>query len=446
MHNVLLVLLALFLVALNGFFVAAEFGIVTLRRTRIRAIAKTQGLRGRILAKVHGQLDAYLSACQLGITLASLGLGWVGEPAFASLLEPLFGAIGVTSPQLIHGISFAFAFFVISFLHIVVGELAPKSLAIRMPEAIGLWSAIPLYGFYWSMYPAIWLLNASANAVLRVAGLGQSGGHDSHYSTEELKLILRTSQPGEKFTSDERNILAQSLEFEQLAVSDLMRPINEVIALHAGRTLEENLETVRRNRFSRYPYFDANGDDVLGVVHLKDLFFAQQAGKPVTSLAPFLRPVEIMSARTPALELFRRFRDGAPHFALIGEKGKRPLGFITLDNLLGAMVGEIRDEFRLNENDWLKQPDGNLIGKASLPIFSLERILGIDIENEELGLEDVESVGGLIMVKLGDIPKQGQRINFADFDIVVKKMNGPRIVLVKVIPKLERDPDPDLRD
>ncbi len=446
MHNVLLVLLALFLVALNGFFVAAEFGIVTLRRTRIRAIAKTQGVRGRILAKVHGQLDAYLSACQLGITLASLGLGWVGEPAFAGLLEPLFGAIGVTSQELIHGVSFVVAFSVISFLHIVVGELAPKSMAIRNPEAVGLWSAIPLYGFYWTMYPAIYLLNASANWVLRLAGLSGKGGHDAHYSSEELKLILRTSQPGEKFTRDERNILAQSLDFEQMTVSDLMRPINEVIALHASNTLEENLDTVLRNRFSRYPYFDTNGDDVLGVVHLKDLFFAQQAGKPITSLTPFLRPVDIISARTPALELFRRFRDGAPHFALIGEKGKRPLGFITLDNLLGAMVGEIRDEFRRNENDWLKQSDGTLIGKASLPIFSLERILGIDIENEELGLDDVESVGGLIMVKLGDIPKQGQRITFVDFDIVVKKMNGPRIVLIKVIPKQERDLDADLRD
>ena len=444
MQNILLVLLALFLVALNGFFVAAEFGIVTLRRTRIRAIAKTQGLRGRILGKVHAELDSYLSACQLGITLASLGLGWVGEPAFASLLEPLFAALGVTSLALIHAVSFAFAFIVISFLHIVVGELAPKSLAIRNPEAIGLLCAIPLYGFYWSMYPAIWVLNKSANGVLRLAGLAGKGGHDSHYSTDELKLILRTSKPGEKFTTDERNILAQSLEFGQMTVSDLMRPINEVIALDASRSLEENLETVQRKRFSRYPYFD--GDDVLGLVHLKDLFFAQQTGKPITSLTPFLRPLDIISARTPALELFRRLRDGAPHFALIGEKGKRPLGFITLDNLLGAMVGEIRDEFHLNENDWFKQPDGTLVGKASLPIFSLERILGIDIENEELGLDDVESVGGLIMVKLGDIPKQGQRITFADFDIVVKKMNGPRIVLVKVIPKLERDLDPDQRD
>jgi CBS domain containing-hemolysin-like protein len=446
MFNAFLVLLALFLVVLNGFFVAAEFGIVTLRKTRVRAIAKSQGVRGRILGKVHGQLDAYLSACQLGITLASLGLGWVGEPAFARLLEPLLLAVGVSSLTVIHTFSFVVAFCVISFLHIVVGELAPKSLAIRNPEVVGLWTAPALYVFYWSMYPFIYVLNGSANAVLRLAGLAGPGGHDAHYSTDELKLILRTSQPGEKFTRDERHILAQSLDFSQLSVADLMRPINEVIALHANKSLEENLQTVVRNRFSRYPYFDVNGEDVLGVIHLKDLFFAQQAGKKISDLTAFLRPVETMSARTPAQTMFRRFRDGAPHFALIGEKGKRPVGFITLDNLLGAMVGEIRDEFRLNENDWLRQPDGTLIGKASLPIFSLERILGQDIDNETLGLDEVESVGGLLMVKLGDIPKQGQKIEFPQFDIVVKKMNGPRIVLVKVIPHAGRHSDPDEHD
>src|SRR5471030_703941 len=331
----------------------------------------------------------------------------------------------------------------------VAAELAPKSLAIRRPERIGLWSALPLYGFYWTMYPAIWLLNKSANLVLRATGLAGKGGksgHDSHYSVDELKLILRTSQPGEKFNQDERNILAHSLDFSALSVSDLMRPINEVIALHAARPLADNLATVLRNRFSRYPYFDRDDTTVLGMVHLKDLFFAQQSGKALTSLAPYLRPVETISARTPALELFRRLRDGAPHFALIGEKGKRPLGFITLDNLLGAMVGEIHDEFSLNENDWLKQADGTLIGKASLPIFSLERTLGIDIENEELGLQGIESVGGLLMLKLGDVPKQGQRVSFNCFDIVAKKMNGPRILLVKVIPKLPAQAEHDEQD
>ena len=321
MNNLFLIIVALLLVALNGFFVSAEFGLVKLRQTRIREIAKTRGWRGLILAKVHSKLDAYLSACQLGITLASLGLGWVGEPAFASLLEPVFGRLGVTSPELIHGISFACAFTIISFLHIVVGELAPKSMAIRNPEQIGLWSAAPLYGFYWLMYPAIWLLNSSANLVLRLFCLGNVHGHDAHYSADELKLILRGNYPDDRFTRDEWNILAKTLDFSELEVSDLMRPIHEIVALHRSKSLQANLKTVYDKRFSRYPYFDTNDIDVLGVIHLKDLFFAQQEGKTIEDLHKYLRPVQYISPDTSALELFRHFRMGVAHFAIIGQRG-----------------------------------------------------------------------------------------------------------------------------
>lgn len=436
MTNLFLIIVALLLVVLNGFFVAAEFGLVKLRQTRIRAIAKTHGWRGSILAKVHGKLDAYLSACQLGITLASLGLGWIGEPAFASLLEPLLDKIGVTSPELIHGIAFTLAFSTISFLHIVVGELAPKSMAIRNPEVTALWSAVPLYCFYWLMYPAIWILNTSANLVLRLIGLRNVHGHDAHYSADELKLILRSNRPGERFTRDEWNILAKTLDFSELEVSDLMRPIHEIVALKNSKSTQENLQIVYQSRFSRYPYFDTNGIDVLGVIHLKDLFFAQQEGKAVVKdLKHYLRPIEYFSPHTPALELFRHFRMGASHFAVIGQKGHKPQGFITLDNLLSAMVGEIRDEFRQNSNDWSRLDDGTLIGKGSLPIFSLERILGIDIENEELELEDEVSIGGLIMSKLRDIPVEGQKIEFNQFDVVVKKMHGSRIATIQIYPQ-----------
>ncbi|MFI3121255.1 MAG: hemolysin family protein [Methylococcaceae bacterium] len=434
MNNFFLIVIALLLVAFNGFFVAAEFGLVKLRQTRIRSIVKTQGLRGRILGKVHAKLDAYLSASQLGITLASLGLGWVGEPAFAGLLEPVFDKIGALSPELIHGISFACAFSAISFLHIVVGELAPKSLAIRNPEKIGLWSAVPLFGFYWLMYPAIWLLNSSANLVLRVFRLGDAHSHDAHYSANELKLILRSSGQDARFTRDEWNILAKTLDFSELEVSDLMRPIHEIVALHRNASLQENLKTVSENRFSRYPYFDRNGVDVLGVIHLKDLFFAQQEGQTIEDLNHYLRPVQYISPDMPALELFRRFRMGTSHFAIIGQQGQKPQGFITLDNLLSAMVGEIRDEFRSNNNDWTRLDDGTLIGKGSLPIFSLERIMGIDIENEELELEDEVSIGGLIMAKLRDIPVDGQKIEFNQFDVVVRKMHGSRVVFVQIYP------------
>ncbi|MFP6561027.1 hemolysin family protein [Paraburkholderia sp. B3] len=464
---------ALLLVALNGFFVAAEFGLVKLRQTRVQSLASGHGLRGKLLAKVHGQLDAYLSACQLGITLASLGLGWIGEPAFAQLLSPLFEFFGVQSAQLIHGISLVFAFTVISFLHIVVGELTPKSLAIRQAEKISLWTATPLYGFYWTMYPAIWTLNASANAVLRMAGLASGHGSDAHYSTDELKLILRSRRAAAEaeaalrmhgangtggangtsgtsgtggtsstrppalaaaantYNADEWNTLAHSLDFSRMTVSDLMRPTHEMVGLRRDRPLAENMQVVARHRFSRYPLFeDGSGERVAGLIHLKDLLLAREAGQALDDLGKFVRPVQYVKPEAPALALFRRFRKGAPHFALVGRKGARPNGFLTLDNLLGALVGQIHDEFHQADTDWTRMDDGTLMGRGSLPVVSLEQALGIDIDEGR-----AESVGGLVIHALNDLPTEGQRVSFPQFDIVVKKMKGPRIVLVRVYPK-----------
>jgi CBS domain containing-hemolysin-like protein len=432
---------ALLLVALNGFFVAAEFGLVKLRPTRVQALSRDHGVRGRLLGIVHGRLDAYLSACQLGITLASLGLGWIGEPAFAELLSPVFRLIGLDSPQLTHAISLFFAFSVISFLHIVVGELAPKSMAIRQSEQVALWCALPLYGFYWAMYPAIWVLNSSANAALRIAGLSADHGGDSHYSTDELKLILRGRRgmsgpsPRVAYNEDEWNTLAHSLDFSSMTVSDLMRPAHEMVGLRRDVPLRENMQIVARHRFSRYPLFaDASGERVVGLIHLKDVLLARHAGATLDDLTPYVRAVQYVRPDTPALELFRRFRRGAPHFALVGRKHHKPIGFLTLDNLLGALVGQIHDEFRQGDADWTRMDDGTLIGKGSLPVVSLERVLGIDIDEGS-----AESVGGLVIHALNDLPAEGQRIEFEHFDVVVKKMHGPRIVLVRVYPKTFED-------
>lgn len=431
--NLLLILLALFLVLLNGFFVAAEFGLVKLRATRVRAIGKMYGFRGRILVKVHNNLDGYLSACQLGITLASLGLGWVGEPAFAQLLEPLMAALGVTSERLIHGVSFFIAFVSISYLHIVIGELAPKSLALRSAEAVAIWTATPLYAFYWAMYPAIWVLNHSANWVLRKMGVTSALGHDAHYSVDELKLILRGSRTSDKFTGDEWRVLAQALDFRDLEVTDLLRPFSEAIALHNSKSLADNLERMVQHRYSRYPVLDDEGV-VIGVIHLKDVFFAMQKGELPATLDTLLRPVLVVSPEMPAPELFRRFQQGAPHFAVAAYQDGHPVGFITLDNLLGALVGEIRDEFRQSQNEWTKLDDGSLMGKGSLPIFTLERALGVDIESEH-----ADTVAGLVLWKLGDLPEEGDKIEFGDFDVVVKRMRGPRILLVRVYPRRYED-------
>lgn len=434
MQNLLLIAAAVLLVLLNGFFVAAEFGLVKLRSTRVAELAQTLGWRGRILARVHGDLDTYLSACQLGITLASLGLGWVGEPAFARILQPLLQSIGVSTPAVASGVAFAIAFLTISFLHIVVGELAPKSLALRLPEAVGSWTAWALYGFYWMALPAIKLLNASANATLRIVGLNAGDHPDATYSASELKMILRSRRTSVNMTAPERNILAHSLDFSELEVSDLMRPIGEVVSMSKSLSLKENLAIASAQRFTRYPYFDTDGETVLGIIHLKDLFLAEIDNEPLTDLESMVRPVQKVAPNLPAPELFRAFRAGAPHFAVVGHADPlqpvKPVGFITLDNLLTAIVGEIRDEFGEHGDDWTHLSDGSLIGKGSLPLFTLERALGI-----ELAVDEVESIGGLVTYQLEDLPTEGQRIAFDRFDVVVEKMTGPRITTVRITPR-----------
>ncbi len=440
--NLTLVLLALFLVLLNGFFVAAEFSLVKLRETRAQAIARSYGWRGRILLTVHRNLDAYLSACQLGITLASLGLGWIGEPAFADLLRPIVMSMGVKSEPVLHGVAFFVAFFTISYLHIVVGELAPKSMAIRRPEMLGTWTAAPLYAFYWLMFPAIWLLNRSSNWLLAKLGLDITDAHDSQYSIEELKLILRSSRADRNFTDRELNVLAKAIDFRNLTVADLMRPFNEVIHLSEAKSLDWNIDRIVKHRFSRYPYVNKVGR-VLGVVHLKDIFFALQKNGMTGDLRSLLRSAPIVPPDLLATELFRRFQQGASHFAVVAWNDNEPIGFITLDNLLGALVGEIRDEFREVGNDWSKLDDGSLLGKGSLPIFTLERALGVEVDERavtSIGGAEIESVGGLILQNLGELPREGERVKFDQFDVVVKKMKGPRIILVRVYPK-EDHPD-----
>jgi CBS domain containing-hemolysin-like protein len=425
----LFIFIAFLLVLLNGFFVAAEFSLVKLRSTRVRTIAKTLGWRGRMLAKVHANLDTYLSACQLGITLSSLGLGWIGEPAFAALIEPLLLHIGVSSQKLIHSIAFIFAFFTISYLHIVLGELVPKSLAIRMSERVGIWTAPALYAFYWLMFPAIWLLNQSSNIVISALKLKTKAGHDSHYSSEELKLILRSSRASDEFSDDEWKVLAQAIDFRELEVSDLMHPFSEVVALFEEDSFDTNMDCILQHRYSRYPV--VNGDGIVtGIIHIKDIFVALRKDADFTDIKSLARPVEQVPPTTHAMTLFRKLQKGAPHFTVVGYEDAAPIGYITLDNLLSALVGDIRDEFRQSQSEWAKLDDGSLLGKGSLPLNTLERTLGIDIESEY-----ADTIAGLVLWALGDIPKEGQRVEFTAFDVVVKKMMGPRILLVRVYSK-----------
>jgi CBS domain containing-hemolysin-like protein len=218
------------------------------------------------------------------------------------------------------------------------------------------------------------------------------------------------------------------MDFGNLDVADLMQPFREAVTLSAEDTVAENLDRIARHRYSRYPYVQEDGS-VSGLLYMKDLFLAQQKPSEI-DLSTLLRPLQMVPPDLPAMELFRRFRKGVPHFSLVGYPGQPPIGFITLDNILGALVGDIRDEFHQSSRGWTQLDDGSLLGKGSLPIVTLEQALSVDVTETE----EVDSIGGLVMWKLGSIPKEGECVSFEHFDAVIKRMDGPRIQLVRIIP------------
>jgi CBS domain containing-hemolysin-like protein len=426
-----LVLFALFLVLLNGFFVAAEFAMVKLRATRVESIAKKSGWRGQILRTVHNQLDAYLSACQLGITLASLGLGWVGEPAFAHLLTPLLHYFDIDSPALVHGIAFFSAFFIISYLHIVVGELAPKSWAIRQPELLSLWTAVPLYLFYWLMYPAIYLLNASANGILRIAGQGEPGPHHEHaYSRDELKLILHSSRAHDPSDQDMR-VLASAVELGELEVVDWANSREDLVYLERQAPLEEVFEVFRRHKYSRYPVYDEAAETFVGVLHIKDLLLELSLLEMLPSalkLDELIHPIERISRHMPLSALLEQFRQGGSHFALVEEADHKVVGFLTMEDVLEVLVGDIQDEHRKAERGILAYQPGKLLVRGDTPLFKVERLLGVDLDHVE-----AETLAGLIYDTLKRVPAEEDVLETDQLRIIVKKMKGPKIVLAKVV-------------
>ncbi|MEK1907254.1 MAG: hemolysin family protein [Pseudomonas sp.] len=426
-----LMLFALFLVLLNGFFVAAEFAMVKLRSTKVEAIAEKNGWRGHILRTVHNQLDAYLSACQLGITLASLGLGWVGEPAFAELLTPLLTAIGMESEKLIHGIAFFFAFFIISYLHIVVGELAPKSWAIRKPELLSLWTAAPLYLFYWAMYPAIFLLNASANAILRFAGQGEPGPHhEHHYSRDELKLILHSSRASDPSDQDMR-VLASAVEMGELEVVDWANSREDLVYLNSDAKLDEVFSLFRRHKYSRFPVYDEEAGSFIGLLHIKDLLLQLSLLEMLPSkfkLTELLHPLERVTKHMPLSSLLEQFRQGGAHFALVEEADAKVIGFLTMEDVLEALVGDIQDEHHKAERGILAYQPGKLLVRGDTPLFKIERLLGIDLDHIE-----AETLAGLVYESLNRVPEEEEVLETEGLRIIVKKMKGPKIVLAKVL-------------
>lgn len=423
------ILLALFLVLLNGFFVAAEFSLVKVRKTRLAELSENGSRSAAVALDVTSRLDAYLSACQLGITLASLGLGWLGEPAIASLLEPFFAGLIGWSPVYTHTIAVVIAFLIITFLHIVLGELVPKSLAIQRAEGTALGTAGLLKLFYRIFYPAIWALNGLANALLRIWGIHPANEADLAHTEEELRMLVEVSQRHGHLDKMEGKLLDNVFEFSDRVAGEVMIPRQDMVCFYIQDSLEEVMGVVREYGHTRYPLCDDDKDNVIGLIHIRDLIGITE-NPAIKEIVQLKRDILVVPETLPISHLVQKMRSQRTHMAVVADEFGGTAGLVTVEDLVEELVGEIYDEFdrgkpnvaRLNETDY------EINGRVLLEDVS--EILGINLDEE-----DVSTLGGYIFTRLGRKPKTGDEIEFDGYMFQVAEVAGTRIVKVKAIKK-----------
>ncbi len=423
------VLIALLLVGINGLFVAAEFALVKVRKTRLAELAENGSRRAQTALDVASKLDAYLSACQLGITLASLGLGWLGEPAIATLIEPLFAGVGGWSLIYTHTIAIAIAFIIISLLHIVLGELVPKSLAIQNAESIALGTAGFLKFFYWVLYPVIWSLNSIANLILHILRIQPANEADLSHSEEELRMLVDASQKHGYLDKMEGKLLDNVFEFSDRIASEVMIPRQDMVCIFIQDTFEEILEVVKQYGHTRYLLCDDDKDHVLGLVHLRDIIRLQeQAGtKEITQIK---RDILAVPEGMPISHLVQRMRSQRTHMAVIVDEFGGSAGLVTLEDMLEELVGEIYDEFESEQPDVQKLAENEYIVNGRVLLEEVSEMFEIELEEDT-----VSTIGGYVFARIGRKPVKGDMVYFDGFNFEVMEVLGYRITKVRVIKK-----------
>lgn len=413
--------IVLFLVLLNGFFVASEFAIVKARGSQIDALVN-QGVKGAKLARdVTTHLDAYLSATQLGITLSSLGLGWVGEPFLANMMHPVFFALGITSPAAISTIAFTLAFMIITFLHIVLGELTPKSLAIRKPIATTLWVARPLRLFFILFRPAIGFLNGMANWVLKVCfNVDPVAETELAHTEEELRLILSESQKAKAVSSLGSAISIRALALRRRLAREIMTPRQDVTYLNLEDTFDESMEVAKKSRHTRFPLCAGHLDHSIGLIHIKDLVAIKDEAAPdLNVIARELITVPEMMSLEKLLDLFLAKH---AHLALVVDEYGGAVGIVTLDNVIEELVGEIQDEFDVEQPDFERLSDEEFTVRGDFALHDLPDLADLNLQSP-----DVSTVGGYVTHQLGHLPRAGESLEIDCYKVTVTQADGRRV-------------------
>ena len=405
--------LAVLFVLANGYFVAAEFAIVKVRPTQLAELARHGNHAARTALSLTKSLDAYLSATQLGITLASLALGWIGEPAFARLIEPALSRIGMGDPATVHSIAAALAFAIISTLHIVIGELAPKSIAIQKPVKTSLWIAYLLRIFYLLMFPAIWFLNGVSNRLLRAFHVSPASENEAVHSTEELRMIMTTSRRAGLLSTPKQEILEGAFEFSERLARHIMVPRTDVQVLSTLNSIEENLEVIRQTRHTRYPLCDGSLDQTIGMIHVKDLFLAQLRG-PGRPLDDLKRDILFVPETATVETVLNLFRESRKHMAVVLDEYGGASGIVTMENVTEELVGQIQDEFDRERAEVEPLPDGSYRVRGDYLIIDLASRLDVDLGNPA-----EETIGGYVAAQIGREVLIGDRVALGPLDLEI---------------------------
>jgi CBS domain containing-hemolysin-like protein len=430
---VLIRLLAILaLVLLNGFFVAAEFSLVRSRRTRLEAMVRGGDKLARIALRASSNISRVLSASQLGVTLASLGLGWIAESTLAHIFEGLFESLPFAiSVSLRITLAAVVAYTVLTYLHVVLGELTPKAAALNAPEKIAKFLAPPLLLFAWIMNPFIWVLHRSANSLLKAFGQPKAGSEETVHSPEELRLLVEQSQESGAIPTADADLIDAVFEFSEKNAREVMTPRTEIIALDVNATLEEVLGIVEENGFSRYPVYEESIDDIIGLILTKDLLrllIPRAAGEKTASeefyLRGIVRPVHVIPGSREVEDVLADFKRLKEHMAVVLDEYGGTAGVVTMEDLLEEIVGEILDEYDTPED--VTEPTLTRAGETIVPggtnIGEMNERFGLDVPEE-----DATTIGGFVFGILGRLPQPGDRVIAGGAIFTVRAMEGRKI-------------------
>lgn len=429
------VLAVFILIATNGFFVAAEFALVKVRATRVEELVKEGKSIARVIQRQIKHLDTSIAATQLGITLASLALGWIGEPSLAHLVEPLFAWAGSAAEGLAHTLAVAISFFLITAGHIILGELVPKALALQSPEATALFVARPLQLFARVLHPFIFFMNATGNTVVRWLHIQPTGEHGSVHSPEELEMLVVQSREAGLLQPQEEELLRHVFDFEDTEVRQIMVPRTEIVALPVTSTFEQARQLVAIERYTRYPVYEGTIDTIIGMLHLKDLLDWSVSPEKSTSsdIRHLLRPVLEVPELNSIAQLLTRMQKQRIHMAAVIDEYGATAGIVTLEDIVEELVGEVQDEFDSAQEGVRSEiealPDGSTSVDGLLSLADFTEHFGVQVASVH-----AQTLGGYIQEQEDRVPRAGDTLRLGAYRLRVDEMDGRRVARVRVTP------------